>query len=217
MLTITGEPQVTVYKPIGYTPDNEANHGIPEFKPFPKIPRFMRNIIITEKIDGTNALVHVSEDGTVRAGSRNRWLTEKEDNFGFAAWVSDHELELSKLGPGYHYGEWWGHGIQRGYGCKAKVGVHQMPERYFSLFNVTRWHYESMPPACCEIVPILYKGPFQWDKVEECMQELKHWGSQAKDFTDPEGLVIYHEAGNHCYKITCKNDEQRKEMSHGAV
>lgn len=200
---------------------------LPAFKPFPKIPRFNCDIIITEKIDGTNAIVYVSEpvagdkDGQqVTAGSCNRWLTEKDDNFGFAAWVQDNSEDLKKLGPGYHYGEWWGYGIQRGYGCKAKEGIYGKPERYFSLFNVTRWHYESMPPGCCEVVPILYRGPFKWDKIEECMMELKHWGSQAANYTDPEGIVIYHsagrgEAGNHCYKITCKGDEQAKTMVKG--
>ena len=88
----------------------------PEFRPFPKIPRFDREVIITEKIDGTNASVHVTDDGHVFAGSRNRWLTWDQDNFGFARWVKEHEDELrTGLGPGTHFGEWWGLGIQRGY------------------------------------------------------------------------------------------------------
>ena len=38
---------------------------VPEFKPWPKIPRLRRSIVITEKIDGTNAIIHVAEDGTL--------------------------------------------------------------------------------------------------------------------------------------------------------
>ena len=72
-----------------------------EFIEFPKIFRLSREIIVTEKIDGTNAQVFVDEDAcSVRAGSRNRWITPETDNFGFAAWVRDHGEELRGLGPG---------------------------------------------------------------------------------------------------------------------
>ena len=64
-----------------------------EFTPFPSIPRLFREIVITEKIDGTNACVHIAEDGvTVTAGSRNRWLTLEDDNYGFARWVAEHAV-----------------------------------------------------------------------------------------------------------------------------
>ncbi len=123
----------------------------PEFKPFPKMARLSRECIITEKIDGTNASVYIGptdfktpnesvstifkKDGTVLgmwAGSRTRWLTTASDNFGFANWVVDNATELFGLGEGHHFGEWWGSGIQRGYGFKNG-------ERFFSLFNALRW------------------------------------------------------------------------------
>jgi hypothetical protein len=87
-------------------------------------------MIVTEKLDGTNAQVHITDDGRIFAGSRNRWITPDADNFGFARWVAEHEEELRALGPGSHYGEWWGSGIQRRYG---------LDEKRFSLFNVGRW------------------------------------------------------------------------------
>lgn len=31
-----------------------------EFKAWPKIPRLFRDVIITEKIDGTNAAIHIA-------------------------------------------------------------------------------------------------------------------------------------------------------------
>jgi hypothetical protein len=112
---------------------------VPEFIEFPKMARFAREIIVTEKIDGTNAQVWISDDGTdIRAGSRNRWLTYSEDNFGFAKWVMDHRDELLTLGPGRHFGEWWGSGIQRRYG---------LDEKRFSLFNVSRWGGAARPAA----------------------------------------------------------------------
>ncbi|HLE80817.1 MAG TPA: RNA ligase family protein, partial [Dehalococcoidia bacterium] len=107
----------------------EFRSDLEDFQEFGKIYRLSRDCIITEKIDGTNAQVVVLEDGRVLAGSRNRWITPEADNFGFARWVKEHEEELRSLGPGRHYGEWWGSGIQRGYGLK---------EKRFSLFNVSR-------------------------------------------------------------------------------
>lgn len=103
------------------------------FVEFPKLARAARQCIITEKIDGTNAQVYISDDGfTMKVGSRTRWITPQDDNFGFAAWVEANREELMKLGPGRHYGEWWGSGIQRAYGLPKG-------ERRFSLFNVSRW------------------------------------------------------------------------------
>mgnify|MGYP003395861794 CR=1 FL=1 len=86
-----------------------------QFTEFPKIPRWSRNIIITEKIDGTNGVVYVGVDGSVLAGSRTRWIIPEQDNHGFAKWVKAHEIELRELGVGYHHGEWWGNGINRSY------------------------------------------------------------------------------------------------------
>ena len=56
----------------------------PEFIPFPKIARLSRLAIVTEKIDGTNAQVTITEDGDIFAGSRSRWITPEDDNYGFA-------------------------------------------------------------------------------------------------------------------------------------
>ena len=66
-----------------------------EFVEFPKFARYSREVIVTEKIDGTNAQVHVLEDGSVLAGSRNRYLSPGADNFGFARWVLEHGTDLS--------------------------------------------------------------------------------------------------------------------------
>lgn len=80
------------------------------FRAWPKTPRLFRDMVITEKIDGTNAAVIVA-DGKLYAQSRKRIITPDDDNFGFASWVAEHP-ELVELGEGYHYGEWWGKGIQ---------------------------------------------------------------------------------------------------------
>lgn len=196
-----------------------------KFEPFPKMARLTRECIITEKIDGTNAQICIAPmavfpdyeqpplivDGGVNggfgmwAGSRTRWLGAggKQDNFGFAAWVLANATELFKLGPGRHYGEWWGPGIQRGYG---------LAERKFSLFNTTRWGVER--PACCDVVPVLYEGLFHESKVEQQLERLKHVGSVASPgFMRPEGVVVYHTASNTMFKKVLENDALPKSQA----
>jgi len=174
------------------------------FIPFPKLPRLCRDVIVTEKLDGTNAQILVTEDGRVLAGSRKRWITPEADNFGFATWVRDHEDELRGLGPGCHFGEWWGPGIQRGYG---------LAQRRFSLFNVQRWRLASERPACCDVVPILYEGPFGMACVESALESLRLLGSVASPgFMRPEGVVVYHTAANIAFKRTLEKDESPKSL-----
>lgn len=201
----------------------------PEFIPFPKMFRLMRDIVVTEKIDGTNACVHIDEVGNVRAGSRSRWITLEDDNSGFAKWVDAHESELLTLGPGTHFGEWWGQGIQRGYGLK---------EKRLSLFNTYRWclhgsepkqyptenplvfKSQKVLPECVGIVPILYEGPFNYDRIHDSLDDLRDNGSRASPmFMDPEGIVVFHTAANMCLKVTLKNDgipksKMKKETNH---
>lgn len=173
-----------------------------EFFGFPKMARLNREIVITEKIDGTNACVAITEDMRILAGSRTRWITPEDDNFGFAAWVQQHKEELLLLGPGRHFGEWWGKGIQRGYG---------LSERRFSLFNVSRWENAAELPACCSIVPVLYRGRFHTSAAEEAADRLRCLGSAAAEgFMDPEGIVLFHLAGNVGFKQTLKNDAAPK-------
>jgi hypothetical protein len=85
-----------------------------EFKPFGKIYRMSRECVVTEKIDGTNASIFIGEAGEFMPASRTRWITREDDNYGFAAWAMDNKNELLELGPGHHFGEWWGQKIQRG-------------------------------------------------------------------------------------------------------
>lgn len=194
-----------------------------EFREFPKLARWSREIIITEKIDGTNAAVVITAfpeaaprfekevakvgDFRVFAQSRTRLITPEDDNFGFAGWVRDNAAELVKLGPGHHFGEWWGSGIQRGYGLTKG-------NRRFSLFNVARWADEGSRPACCGVVPVLYQGSLNDDAIMVCLEDLAEYGSMAAPgFMDPEGIVIYHTAANTLFKKTIKKDEVPKSVA----
>ncbi len=170
-----------------------------EFQSFRKIPRLMRDVYITEKIDGTNAQVYITHDLKVYAGSRNRWITPENDNFGFAAWVQQNQEELKQLGPGHHYGEWWGKGIQRGYG---------LDHRRFSLFNVERWC--EWKPECCYVVPLVYRGEFDTAAVSDVATILANHGSRAAaGYMNPEGLIVYHVAANQYFKWTLDGDQAK--------
>lgn len=175
---------------------------LPDFQAFDKIPRLRRNVVVTEKIDGTNAIVWVSEDlSIVHAGSRSRWITPEDDNYGFARWVAENRDELRRLGPGFHYGEWWGQGIQRRYNIEGKR---------FSLFNAGRWADPATRPACCDVVPVLAQGS-QDEVVEAALHRLRTEGSvAAPGFMRPEGIVVYHTASRSLFKVTLERDEEPK-------
>lgn len=181
----------------------------PEFTPFPKIARWSRTVLVTEKIDGTNAQIWISDDGTqLLAGSRNKWITPESDNYGFARWVQENAEELLKLGPGSHFGEWWGAGIQRRYG---------LTEKRFSLFNVSRWGDEAVRPKCCHVVPVLYSGPMDDFFPEDVIARLDKYGSHAAPgFMAPEGIVIFHTASGQLFKKTVTKDESPKGLAAAA-
>jgi hypothetical protein len=175
----------------------------PQFEPFPKIARLNRECVISEKIDGTNAQIIIGDDGSIAAASRSRIITPDDDNFGFAAWVRDRAEELHALGPGRHFGEWWGAGIQRRYG---------LAEKRFSLFNAARWSEER--PACCHVVPVLYRGLFSTDAVDACIEQLREIGSfAAPGFMRPEGVIVWHDAARVGFKVTLERDEEPKSIA----
>lgn len=173
-----------------------------EFIKFKKIPRYSRNCVVTEKIDGTNGVIRVTEYEEVLAGSRKGWLNLHQDNHGFYKWASEHVRELAVgLGVGTHFGEWWGSTINRGYGLK---------EKRFSLFNRKKWH-EGNIPSCCHVVPILWAGIFP-PPVHTIMEDLLTTGSiAAPGYHRPEGIVIFHAAGNTMFKKTFEKDEGGKD------
>lgn len=187
----------------------------PPFVGFPSIARLSRDMIVTEKIDGTNASIHITDDGRVFAGSRNRWITPDADNFGFARWVKENEEQLRALGPGTHFGEWWGQGIQRRYG---------LSEKRFSLFNTYAWHSdyndheadESTSTFChevpvCHVVPVILRHSFDTEKVNETLEWLAAGGSAASPgFMQPEGVVVFHVKANQLFKKTLDKNDNHK-------
>jgi len=202
-----------------------------KYPAFPKIPRLHREVVLTEKIDGTNGLIsiveapygvaagEVSEDGyyvvddrigAIKAGSRTRWISPEQDNFGFAKWVRENAEELVlRLGSGNHYGEWWGSGIQRGYGQPNGW-------RNFSLFNTGRWDADEVSGFNIDglgVVPVLWSGDASHlnEMIRATTLDLGYFGSRAApEFMKPEGVIVYHVAGGHTYKVLLENDNQPK-------
>lgn len=175
-----------------------------EFKAFEKINRLNNvGMQITQKIHGTNAQVMIYEvleqtgfqpdghsyiqvDGKtffIRAGSRTRWIYPGDDNYGFAQYVDQNkEAFVRLLGPGQHFGEWAGLGINSGEGLDKKI---------FVLFDFWKYPPERELPPGCVVVPVLYQGAFDLNKIEEVMADLKTNGSKlAPGFMRPEGIVI---------------------------
>jgi RNA ligase len=209
---------------------------------FGSIPRLFRPVVITEKIDGTNAAVHVevvmspipatprgldvqTEPGDivdwehdrvlrVTAQSRTRLITVADDNFGFARWVASHAGPLTEtLGEGLHFGEWWGYKIQRGYDLAKD-------ERRFSLFNVKKWaHLDGTQVKGLHVVPVVAEPDLSDDilGISEAANSLRSTGSlAAPGFDNPEGIVVYWPSGSVLFKYTFIGDGHKWEKGQTA-
>jgi len=207
-----------------------------DFESFGKIPRLNRDITVTEKLDGTNAAVliepwhgedcedhelvkvtvaNVSQWWRIQAQSRKRLIapnTEERkgvDNHGFAGWVAEHAVDLIRmLGPGRHFGEWWGQGIGKRYGDTPKQ---------FTLFNPEFHFLEPEPTVSLTfdelgVVPVLYQGPFSQFAINLAVHRLRQFGSVAAPGYSAEGVIVYHTAARSLFKVTCDNDDRPKEI-----
>lgn len=195
------------------------------FQKFASLTRFSQDWTVTEKIDGTNGQLFIDTDADcvdgpqirefslgqhdgfhLLAGSRTRFLTPKDDNHGFARWAEGNaEVLIKALGQGRHYGEWWGKGIQRNY---------SLPEKRFSLFNVSRWKQEELPEGLLYVVPSFCIGEYfdvPGGAFKDAMNKLRKEGSLASPgFMDPEGIVMFHGRSRTLFKKTFDYDEKGK-------
>jgi hypothetical protein len=166
-----------------------------EFKSFDKISKYSPlKMTITQKIHGSNAQIVIYpkyEDyeetkligHDVYVGSRNRWISPGDDNFGFAAYVEANKAEIiEKLGPGTHFGEWAGPGINSGEG---------LAEKTFIIFNHKRFPASRPLPPQMRVVPVLYEGVYSEEAINNEFGFLRLHGSHlVPDFMRPEGIVI---------------------------
>lgn len=211
-----------------------------DFKAWPKTPRLANELMhITEKIDGSNACIVIlpfdpaydvfeasqnftlvtvaGEDYKVAAQSKGRYLFDEKgkDNFNFARWVQENIIELVRtLGYGRHYGEWWGSGIQRGYGLVNG-------ERRFSLFDTRRWGhqsegYESIVNSKViniDVVPELYHGAVDLAQINEILRILDMDGSQVvESYQKAEGVIVNFALSRVSYKAFIDDDGRPKSL-----
>lgn len=175
-----------------------------EFKAYPKTQRFFNeSITISEKIDGTNGVLYVDHASrTVLAGSRSRWLvddgTRSWDNHGFGTWVKENEEKLLNLPEGFHYGEWYGRGINRNYGLKDRRFMLFNLERYVNLFN------ELDLPTALEpetVIAFLTGDEDLHDQLKCIRESLQENGSlHVPGFMKTEGIILRFRLSAKVYK-----------------
>lgn len=197
------------------------------FTPWPKTPRLLRDVTVTEKIDGTNAAVAVVRVGDIAnddiagakvigtangwlavfAQSRKRLITPEADNAGFARWVWANAAEIVEaLGEGLHFGEWWGSKIGRKYGYASG-------ERFFSLFNTDKHADTDAAIGGVRVrpVPVLYRGPMNTAVIHHELSKLRQGGSvAAPGFANPEGVCVFHHASRQVFKATLDANDAGK-------
>ena len=171
------------------------------FKTWGKTQRYEGlTITATEKLDGTNACIIVQAGEIVGVQSRNRMIEVGDDNFGFALWVDNNKDDIVKLGEGYHYGEWYGEGIQK--------NPHMIEGKRFALFNTHR--PQDSLPACVELVPVLYSGVYLGQHhVDDLMSNLSDAYKVKGNGSKPEGIILYFHQHRQSLKYTFNNNKSK--------
>lgn len=212
-----------------------------DFVAWPKTARWYRDIVVTEKIDGTNAAV-IIEERLLGEPMKGREPTEViavvcgPDNPEMG--VPDHEYWISAqsrnrlITPGDDnagFARWvranadtlvadLGSGRHFGewWGRGIQRG-YEMPYQMFSLFNTRKWLDSEFVTPRLSVVPVLYSGPNDPAAVGVSSADLRTYGSYAAAdhgivFYRPEGVCIFHTASNTVYKVTLEDDEIPKSI-----
>lgn len=176
-----------------------------QFEAWPKIPRHKGvQVVITEKIDGTNACLVVENNKIIGCQSRNRIIDRHSDNAGFANWAFDNEERIvNLLGEGRHFGEWAGPNIQQN-----KLNLDR---KHFFLFNSYLW-YEKLnvheDHGEIKSVPLLYNGDYQDGLIEDIMNRLKYNDfPHQTGYMKPEGIIIFYPQMKSYEKLTFEHTE----------
>lgn len=148
------------------------------------------HITITEKIDGANASIAVSEDGKLIAFSRRNELTPENTLQGFYDYVQslDPTMISCVLGSRYiFFGEWL---------VKHTIKYPQEKMKQFYVFDVwdteveqyIPWEQTKQMAEFCglKMVPVFYDGPFiSWEHVYSFVGKTEMGGEPTG-----EGVVI---------------------------
>jgi len=205
-----------------------------EFKKFDKIPRLSREIIITEKLDGTNAQIFIYNkrdeilwpdtpvEKLITQDFIDRFSVFEKDEVYIFAGSRKRWLDYSSKGDNYGFAKWVQANAEellkleegRHYGEWYGNGIqrkYDLQEKRLALFNVSKWSDDELRPKCCEVVPILYKGLFDTIIIESVLDSLERNGSKAvPNFMKPEGIIVRHQASGQMFKKTIENDSKPK-------
>jgi len=211
-----------------------------EFKEWPKTPRLLRNITITEKIDGTNAAIGIVpissvyhsypgdiekprlEDITILEGSVFAKVESGGEIYGVYAQSRSRLITPGKSTDNYGFAGWvqanaeelvrvLGEGLH--YGEWWGAGVQRkygISDKWFSLFNTARYA-ELDTPINLSVVPVLYEGPNDTAAIEAALCSLRVNGSVASPgFMNPEGVCVYQAASRQVSKVTLDHNDAGK-------
>lgn len=177
------------------------------FKAWPKTTRRKSKCTISEKLHGSNGALAFKVTAEINTNNvyiinvefavqtRNRIVTVKDDQTGIAKWAEDNKETLiadlvyfepvPKPGLYYHYGEF----MTRGH-----------KEPHFYLFNTRRWSGIEFATPTLKVVPVLYEGIYYDGIVDECLENLRKYGSQVHPGLPAEGVVIYYQGNDTMFK-----------------
>ena len=216
--------------------------GVVEFEAWPKTPRLNRDIVITEKIDGTNSAIQIiklTEENSFEVDEDLRQFTNDTDNAKVTAFyfvdgeqyavIAQSRNRIITPGKGTDnagFAGWvrvngpslvadLGEGIHYGewWGQSIQHG-YGMDRKVFSLFNTHHWGAANFKTENLRVVPVLYAGPFSQNEINKVLEDLNKFGSYARAFhPKPEGIIIYHTAAKQVFKVLCENDEIPKGLA----
>lgn len=159
-------------------------------KSFPKIPRLEDiEMRITEKLDGTNAVIYVSDDKLdpskdtfqMRFGSRNRWCGDYDDNQEFYSFCMENIEYLKRLPPGYHYGEF--------IGPKIQGNRYELQEKQLYLFD-TRLSEMFTDTTLINTIPVLLKST-GLHCIQDILDYYQDMNSRLNPKAKAEGVILF--------------------------
>lgn len=200
---------ITKYEPIipihmagkvdKYHPLFTKYTDIENIKNFPNVLQEGEEVVLTEKIHGTNFRVGLV-NGELMVGSKNWGLKEDETNL---YWIITHKFpqievalrnfykDCAEVGqetpPNFIlYGEIYGGGVQKGmdYGLKEPVVRFfdvKAGNMYLDYYKAALW----LKINNLEAVPLLYKGPWHWEDLKYLANGSSKIGPHIK-----EGFVV---------------------------
>lgn len=211
-----------------------------EFREWPKTPRLLRNITITEKIDGTNAAIGIVpiasvyhshpadieapsvDDITILEGSVFAKVEHDGAIYGVYAQSRSRLITPGKSTDNYGFAGWvqsnadelvslLGEGLH--YGEWWGNGIQRkygMAEKWFSLFNTARYA-DLSTNLNLTTVPVLYEGPNDTNAINAALTILGAGGSvAAPGFMNPEGICVYQAASRQISKVTLDHNDAGK-------